>query len=282
MGDHSREGTNSMRNTDHDIEAALRGERLHGDDFELGELERWYEDERAAYFQLSGADQGTTSAYPYHGLNIEHCYRHLPSSSQLDVLGFGSAHGHELLPIIDRCRSVTIVESAPGFAQEKLGNVPVSYVEPRVDGTLPFPAASFDVVTCFGVLHHVANVSFVVSEFYRCLRPGGYALIREPSVSMGDWRHPRPGLTKRERGIPVRIFRNIVETAGFEIEVEQRCVFSLSSKLGALLRAPLFGSRQFCRIDGLISSLPFWSNRYHATQRRQKVRPTAIAYVLRR
>jgi SAM-dependent methyltransferase len=38
---------------------------------------------------------------------------------------------------------------------------------------LPFPDASFDVVTCNHALYHVRDVDGVLAEFVRVLRPGG-------------------------------------------------------------------------------------------------------------
>lgn len=46
-------------------------------------------------------------------------------------------------------------------------------------------------------------------------RYGYHALIREPTISTGNWRRPRPGLTRRERGISKPILRAVVERAGF-------------------------------------------------------------------
>ncbi|MEW5717355.1 MAG: methyltransferase domain-containing protein, partial [Chloroflexota bacterium] len=39
---------------------------------------------------------------------------------------------------------------------------------------LPFRAASFDVVTCFAVLHHLFSFDGLVAEIKRVLKPGGF------------------------------------------------------------------------------------------------------------
>jgi ubiquinone/menaquinone biosynthesis C-methylase UbiE len=38
---------------------------------------------------------------------------------------------------------------------------------------LPFPPSSFDVVTCYSVLHHIEDLEVVFSEIRRVLKPGG-------------------------------------------------------------------------------------------------------------
>lgn len=43
---------------------------------------------------------------------------------------------------------------------------------------LPYAAANFDAVVCVDVLEHVANLSRVLAEIARVLRPGGSAPIR--------------------------------------------------------------------------------------------------------
>lgn len=44
------------------------------------------------------------------------------------------------------------------------------------------PAASFDVVTCWHVIEHVADPKQVVQECARLLRPGGWLLLATPNV----------------------------------------------------------------------------------------------------
>jgi ubiquinone/menaquinone biosynthesis C-methylase UbiE len=49
---------------------------------------------------------------------------------------------------------------------------------------LPFKDASFDVVSCRGVLHHLPDVPAALREIHRVLRPGGELILSEPS---NDW-----------------------------------------------------------------------------------------------
>jgi SAM-dependent methyltransferase len=58
-----------------------------------------------------------------------------------------------------RAQKVTILEPAGEFQ-----NPNFEYVKPDISGRMPFADNSFDLVTCFGVLHHIPNVSAVVSE----------------------------------------------------------------------------------------------------------------------
>jgi SAM-dependent methyltransferase len=46
--------------------------------------------------------------------------------------------------------------------------------------TLPYDDASFDVVTCQGVLHHLADMRPCLAEIARVLRPGGALYLAEP------------------------------------------------------------------------------------------------------
>lgn len=52
--------------------------------------------------------------------------------------------------------------------------------EPGTAEALPFPDASFDMVTCQTVLQHVADPTSVLGEVLRVVRPGGLLLLSEP------------------------------------------------------------------------------------------------------
>jgi SAM-dependent methyltransferase len=50
---------------------------------------------------------------------------------------------------------------------------------------IPFPDASFDVIYCSHVLEHVLDDRRAMREFYRVLRPGGWAILLVPITVSG-------------------------------------------------------------------------------------------------
>lgn len=46
----------------------------------------------------------------------------------------------------------------------------------------PYPDNNFFFITCFQVLHHVENPTFILSEIYRVIAPGGYVIIKEHDI----------------------------------------------------------------------------------------------------
>ena len=256
------------------------GEKLYGNDFSQAQIDEWFADEADGYFKLTQRE--TEYSYGYHRLNMRHGYSRLPQKRFAHVLGVGSAYGDELLPILKRSDEISILEPSDGFKSTTLSGVPVNYVKPAPSGQVPFATDSIDLITCLGVLHHIPNVGRVIHEFHRVLKPGGHALIREPTISMGDWRQPRTGLTKRERGIPVDILREMAQQSGFELMSEKKCVFSLTSRLRYLVTGSVYNSSFIVAVDELLCSLPIWSKAYHARNALQKLRPTAVFFVLRK
>ncbi len=261
------------------MDVYFRGDKLYGNDFSQDQINSWFAEETEGYFNLSQSNKGEYS-YGYHVLNLQHGYSQLPKQRFSQVLGVGSAYGDELEPIIQQSDKISILEPSDGFQNAKLKGVPINYVKPIATGDIPFESKSLDLITCFGVLHHIPNVEKVVTEFYRVLKPGGYVLIREPIISMGDWRKPRVGLTKNERGIPLDILREFVNHSGFKILREDKCIFSLTSRLRSFVFGSVFNNRFIVYLDALLCSIPIWSRVYHAHNIFQKIRPTSVFYVL--
>jgi len=265
---------------DLELDEYYSGRKLYGDDFGPGELAEWYEDEREAYANLvttyyDGQD------YAWHALNRRHGFSRLPPDRKFsNALGLGSAFGDEFLPIADRVKAVTVVDPSEAFDSDQVGGVPLRRVKPQMSGDLPFEDHAFDLVLCFGVLHHVANVSHVVKELARCTMPGGFAIIREPISSMGDWRSERVGLTKRERGIPHGLFQQIVQNAGYRVIASSLCVFPPLMKICERFRVSTFNSDRVTLIDDLCSRAFSWNIRYYRPRFSHKFAPSAMTWVL--
>lgn len=266
---------------DSGMEVYFSGRKLYGNDFSQSQIDAWFADESEGYFNLTRSSEGEYE-YGYHTLNKWHGYSALPNSRFDHVLGIGSAYGDELEPILARSDRISILEPSDGFKSTVLNGVPVNYVKPVASGDMPFDSDSLDLITCLGVLHHIPNVSKVVKEFYRVLKPGGYALVREPIISMGDWRKPRSGLTKRERGIPLQLMRDFVKVAGFTVVREHKCMFSLTSRLRHFVSGSVFNHAAIVSLDAALSALPIWPRVYHASNALQKLRPTSVYFVLQK
>jgi len=260
----------------------LSGEVLYGEDLPPAEIEQWFESEREGYCRLAHRE-GVAYRYSYHALNRRHAFDQLPANINFSrALGVGSAQGDEFVPIQERVAHITLLEPGNFSKSSQLMRPTVEYARPRPDGAFPLAPETFDLIVCFSTLHHIPKVSQAIAEIFRVLRPGGWALLREPIISMGDWRQPRFGLTKNERGIPHGLLRRFVIEAGFQIVYERACCFSLTSRLRVLAGGSAYNSRSVMAIDSVLCWVPFWPTAYHPANVLQKLRPTAAAFVLRR
>jgi SAM-dependent methyltransferase len=261
------------------------GEKLYGDDFSLAEIKKWFDDETEGYADLGSSDSENYD-YVYHHLNQKHGFRFLKDYSKFEsVLGIGAAYGHEFMPILDKIENLTILEPSEQLVSVTLKGTKPDYVKPNISGEMPFSDEKFDLVTSFGTLHHVPNVSFVMSEIHRCLEKGGLFLFREPIISMGDWREKRPGLTSRERGIPINIFRKIIKDLNFEVIHEGLCMTAtpfLERNIGKRLPKPLKSYSTYIEIDAILAKIFAGNIHYHAKTAIQRIAPTNVFYVLRK
>jgi SAM-dependent methyltransferase len=255
-------------------DAYFSGEQLVGNDFSPEQVEEWFRDEKEASIELRGSNY----EYAYHALNGLHAWRRLPKRSFERVLAYGGGTGAELLPIAGRLGAVTILEPTANFTPQ----IPANYVLPGEGGTIPFPGETFDLVTCLNVLHHIPKVLFAIQEMSRVTKPGGYLILSEPTISMGDWRQKRPGLTPRERGIPLHLVRRFVRQAGVEVLNEERCMFAPLVRASTLVWRNAYNSRAFTAFDWLLSRLPVWPDKYYSESILHKFRPVSAFFVLRK
>lgn len=261
------------------IEICLRGERLYGDDFTPEQIARWYVDEQEGYANLGAKDEKSYRYY-YHATNRLLGYRHLPGRRFAHALGVGSAYGDEFEPIAPRVDRFTILEPSQQLRRDSVFGKPAQWVAPQPNGDMPFASNTFDLITCFAVLHHVPNVTHVLGEIGRVLAPGGFALIHEPITSMGDWRHPRGGLTKHERGIPPQVLQNAIDLAALRVVRHALHTFRPWTVLAARMGLEVYNLNWCTRVDRLLSMLFAWNTVYHPTRLWHRFRPVSVYYVL--
>ena len=262
----------------------LEGKKLYGDDFTLNQIKLWYDQEKEGYANL-GNNNKSKYTYSYHKINEVHGYNKLMNECLENVMGLGSAWGEEFEPIIGKVKNLTIIEPSDNMKNNKIGKLIPNYVKPEIDGSLKFKNDSFDLITCFGTLHHIPNVSYVIRELIRVLKPDGYLLLREPIVSMGDWNFPRKGLTKNERGIPISFFDNLFKNEPVNILSKNYC-FTLTGVfqkvIGRFLKEPVYSYKSYVLFDKLISFFLKVNVHYYTKKKVDKIAPSSIFYVIKK
>jgi ubiquinone/menaquinone biosynthesis C-methylase UbiE len=114
-----------------------------------------------------------------------------------DVLDVGCNTGYGTVRLVGAARSITGVDVSPAAIEAARTRAGAESIEFRVvDGKgLPFPDASFDLVTSFQVFEHVVDTDSYLSEIKRVLRPGGRALFTTPNAAI----RLDPGMTPWNR-----------------------------------------------------------------------------------
>lgn len=252
----------------------LSGRALYGDSLDSDGIAQWFASEEQAYFGLAGdyADNPTEAVHRHHVL------RHLPPGRFPVALALGAADGGEYTAFAPMVGRFIAVEPGRGFWRDQIAGVPAEYRMPSTLGTLDLADGSVDLACAFGVLHHIPNVSAVLRELARVLKPGAPLVLREPIVSLGDFRQPRPGLTAHERGIPHGLMDAMLDQAGLAIAHKSFANFPplqvLARRIG--IRRP-WNSRAYVTADALASRVMAWNARYWRPRLWDKAAP-ASAY----
>lgn len=268
--------------SDAEMAAYFAGQQIYGDNFDAEQIAAWFAGEAPGYAGLV-AGSGEAYRYGYHALNARHGFDQLlPSWRARHALAFGSAFGDELKPHLQRLDRITLLDASSQFQVPHLLDKPVRCVLAQASGDIAAADQSFDLITCLGTLHHVANPSWVLRELFRVATPGAQALLREPITSMGDWRRPRAGLTQRERGFPPTLLRQAIESAGWRIERAAPCQFSPLTKLAHHLGTSVFDRPWATALDAALARAFMWNWRYHRRNLWSRFAPGSLFYVLRK
>ena len=264
------------------------GSELYGDNFSFDKIKKWYEEEEEGYSKLDSRELKLLNQgiYLYENINKIHGFKYLEKGKKYkNVLGIGSATGHEFLPILDQIENLYILEPSDILHEQKINGKKINYIKPEINGDIVFSNDYFDLITCFGVLHHIPNVSHVLKEVFRVLNKDGFFLMREPIVSMGDWRRPRRGLTKNERGLSKQFLKKNIKRLEFNVVSENYC-FTLTSFISKLtqkvLFKPIYSYKTYVLIDKFISSILKWNVKYHTVNKFRRLFPQSVFFVLRK
>ncbi len=97
-----------------------------------------------------------------------------------DYLDLGSGNG-ELIDHVRREFPVQVRACDYRDDLMTLGDVRVDVANVNTE-PLPYPDASFDLVTCTEVIEHLEHFRFALREIHRVLRPGGVCIVSTPNV----------------------------------------------------------------------------------------------------
>jgi demethylmenaquinone methyltransferase/2-methoxy-6-polyprenyl-1,4-benzoquinol methylase len=101
-----------------------------------------------------------------------------PGLHVLDVACGTGAVTRAILEVLQGSGSVVGVDPSVGMLAQARANVPAEFREARAEA-LPFPDASFDLLTMGYALRHVEDLHSAFKEYRRVLRPGGRVLLLE-------------------------------------------------------------------------------------------------------
>lgn len=257
----------------------IKGTKLYGNELKGEDLKKWFELEANAYQKIC-PNEHYDNYDEYKNVTHIHLYRYLPENLIFDkVLVFGGGPGTEIIPLLNRLNNIFIIEPGESFHRDSIAGKAVSYIMPNISGDIDFDDNSINLITCFGVLHHIPNVEHIINEFYRVLKPNGYIVMREPITSMNIFTREEnhPEMTVNERGIPIQLMRQYIQLAGLDVVNEVLYDFRPISFLVKARQKKIV-----IHIDKVLSKIFSLNKIYDARNFIKKFQAGSIALVLKK
>ena len=231
----------------------------------------------------ANAERYATSRVHAEGESLSRLVEAVQPRANWEAIDIATGPGHTALAFAPKVKHIIASDVTPEMLKvarglaEKRGLTNVSFAEMPAE-KLPFPDASFDLVTCRTAPHHFADVPAFVAEVARVLRPGGvfglvdnispdepkaarlhneFEKLRDPShgrcLSESEWLDliTRAGLTVRHREI---LTKNI-ELEGWAGRMQASA--ERKEKLRAILRDASGGLRDFLQPKELPGDIGF-------------------------
>ena len=198
------------------------GKELAGDNYSIEQISLWFAQEKEAfYFYNNGISESDRYDDYMRSLTIRLGTAAINNTlAERTILVLGPGPGLEMQSLLEKQATwkIIFIEASENFQTELRARFPESTIISATEsGQLGVSSGSVDTILALSVLHHIPNVSFLLQEFNRVLKPGGFVIIREPCSSMNDWRKPR-SITPNERGISKNWMVTTSKKAGFTLE----------------------------------------------------------------
>ncbi len=134
-------------------------------------------------------------------INESFLLRYAPKKKNISILDVGCGSGAALryLSKIGKTIGLDASNEAIKYARRR-GKVVKGDIQ-----SLPFPSATFDIVTCMDVLYHqwVNNEDKAIAEMHRVLKKGGILLLREPAFEWLRSNEDAVGYTTRRYRVEI-------------------------------------------------------------------------------
>jgi SAM-dependent methyltransferase len=121
-------------------------------------------------------------------VTIDETLQHLPIEPKR-ILDFGCGEGR-YLGVVGKhfpLAALTGCDVSNVALEHAASHCPGASFVHILDGLVPLPDSSFDLILCIEVLEHVADVEHTTRELGRLLAPNGYLVVTTPCANVGSF-----------------------------------------------------------------------------------------------